>query len=218
MKKTRKKTGSRIQSLSQVFSKEEIKKHFHFGKMSRRQGILAILAFGIFFAGYATAVGRYHYIRWTSSIPEPRTFEELRKEQLEKKVKEMVKGTPMEIMAPFIAEKDKKTAAFLVGIAKKESNWGKRKPVLDGEDCFNYWGYRGKSETMGSGGHTCFGSPEEAVSVVSKRIEQIIKKNNVESAKNMIVWKCGYTCVAHSPESVSKWIRDVDFYTKKILN
>lgn len=196
----------------------ELKKSFNFGKMSPHQAKISVLVVGIVFAGYVAVIQRLYYDELVEKIPTSKTLEELRKENLEKKIKKLVKGTPIEVMAPYIAERDRKTAAYLVGIARKESNWGKRKPVLNGEDCFNYWGYRGKSETVGSGGHTCFGSPEEAVNVVARRIDQIIKRNDVESAENMIVWKCGYSCAAHSPESVSKWIRDVDLYAEKILN
>ena len=196
----------------------EIKRSFNLGKMSVRQSRMAVLAFGIIFAGYATAVQRHYYDELVKDIPAPKTLEEVRKENLENKIRELVKGTPIEIMAPYIAEKDKKTAAFLVGIARKESNWGKRKPVLNGQDCFNYWGYRGIRENMGSGGHTCFDSPQEAVSIVGRRVEEIIERNDVESAKNMIVWKCGSSCAAHNPESVDKWISDVDMYAGKILN
>lgn len=196
----------------------EIKKNFNFGKMSDFQSGAIVLVLSLVFSGYVFLIQRYYYNELVQKIPPTKTFEELRQENLESRIKELVKGTPIEIMAPYIAKKDKKTAAFMVGIARKESNWGKRRPVLDGKDCYNYWGYRGISDTMGSGGHTCFGSPQEAVTVVSKRVAQIIRRNEAESAKNMIVWKCGYSCDAHSSESVSKWISDVDLYAGKILN
>lgn len=123
----------------------------------------------------------------------------------------MLKGYPMEAMAPYIAQQDPQVAAFLVAIAKKESAWGKRSPKLNGEDCFNYWGFRQKRDRMGSGGHTCFDSPREAVSIVSERIEDLIKKK-YDTPQEMIVWKCGYTCQGHSDTSVAKWIQDVDYY------
>lgn len=198
--------------------KTKNKKYFHFGKMSTYQALIVILFFAIIFMSQVILIHRYYYKQLLEKIPQPITLEDARREYLENKIGNLVKGTPMEVMVPFIAEKNKKTAAFLIGIARKESNWGKRKPVLDGKDCFNYWGYRLKTEKMGSGGHTCFSSPEEAVNVVGRRIEEIIKKNEVDSAKKMIVWKCGYSCATHSPESVSKWIRDVDMYSQKILN
>jgi len=209
-----------IKNISQEtgFLGAEIRKSFNFGSMSARQAKIAVLAVIVVFVSYSALMGKYYYDKLVENIPAPKTLEEARKENLEYKIKELVKGTPIEVMAPYIAEKNNKTAAFLIGIARKESNWGKRRPVLDGKDCFNYWGYRGKSDTMGSGGHTCFDSPEEAVDVVARRIDQIIRRNDVESAKSMIVWKCGSSCAAHNPESVDKWIRDVDMYAGKILN
>jgi hypothetical protein len=134
---------------------------------------------------------------------------------LEREIREMVKGYPIDDMAPFIARQDPTVAAFLVSIAKKESNWGKRVPVLDGRDCYNYWGYRGKSEEMGTGGHTCFKTRKEAVTKVAKRIETLTKENTLDTPAEMIVWKCGSNCSGHSPESVRKWISDVAFYFKQ---
>lgn len=136
---------------------------------------------------------------------------------LEGNIKEMVKGYPIEQMVPYILEKDNLTAAFLVSIAKKESNWGKRVPVLDGEDCFNYWGYRGIRERMGTGGHTCFDSPEDAVDTVGKRIETLIKKYELTTPQDMIIWKCGSSCAGHSEYGVRKWISDVGYYFEKII-
>lgn len=134
---------------------------------------------------------------------------------LETEIREMVKGYPIEDMAPVIARQDPTVAAFLVSIAKKESNWGKRVPVLDGRDCYNYWGYRGKSEEMGTGGHTCFKNREEAVRRVSKRIGTLVEEQRLDTPSEMIVWKCGHDCSGHSEASVSKWISDVAFYFKK---
>lgn len=136
---------------------------------------------------------------------------------LEANIAEMVKDYPIEQMVPFILEKDNLTAAFLVSIAKKESNWGKRVPVLDGEDCFNYWGYRGIRDRMGTGGHTCFDSPEDAVDTVGKRITTLIKKYNLTTPADMIIWKCGSSCAGHSDYGVRKWILDVGYYFEKII-
>lgn len=138
--------------------------------------------------------------------------------QLEKEIDAMVKGYPIEKMVPFIASKDKQVAAFLVAIAKKESAWGKRKPVLKGEDCYNYWGYRLKTERMGSGGHTCFDDPKQAVEIVSARVEELVKEYDRDTAGKMVVWKCGSTCAGHDAESVQKWISDVDYYYKQLIN
>lgn len=197
----------------------DIKKSVDFGKLSNHQIKSVFLVLSIIFFISVALVQNYYLItvRSFSQIKE-KTIEELKKEKLEMEIRNLVKGTPIEKMASYIAEKDKKTAAYLVAIAKKESNWGKRKPVLDGKDCYNYWGYRGQSERMGSGGHTCFDNPRQAVNVVSRRISELIRQNNVQSAKNMIVWKCGYSCEGHSEKGVKKWIKDVDYYSQKILN
>lgn len=133
-----------------------------------------------------------------------------------KELTEMVKGYPIEKMIPEIAKKDKIVAAFLIGIAKKESAWGKHVPVLNGKDCYNYWGFRGKREKMGSGRHTCFDSPKDAVDTVAKRIEFLVSKEKIDTPKEMVtVWKCGYDCSWDSKQAVQKWVDDVDLYFKK---
>lgn len=132
-------------------------------------------------------------------------------------VRELVKGHPIEEMLPYIFEKDRITAAFLIGIAKKESNWGKRRPVLEGQDCFNYWGYRGQRRLMGSGGHTCFNSRKDAVDSVAKRLETLINSERLNTPAKLIVWKCGMSCEGHSRESVEKWIADVDAYYGEMM-
>ncbi len=137
---------------------------------------------------------------------------------LEESIKKMVKDYPIEQMVPYILEKDNLTAAFLVSIAKKESNWGKRVPVLNGEDCFNYWGYRGIRDRMGTGGHTCFDTPKDAVDTVGKRIETLIRKYDLKTPSDMIIWKCGSSCAGHSDYGVQKWISDVELYFKRILS
>jgi hypothetical protein len=127
-------------------------------------------------------------------------------------------GTPMEEMIEPISKQDKIVAAFLVGIALKESGFGKHKPVLNGQDCFNYWGYRGKRKRMGTGGHTCFDSPEDAVETVAKRIHTLAIKQKRNTPNKMLIWKCGNSCTSHSPASVTKWIQDVSIYFNKIIN
>ncbi|MBP7822441.1 MAG: hypothetical protein KA034_01350, partial [Candidatus Moranbacteria bacterium] len=87
-----------------------------------------------------------------------------------------------------------------------------RVPVLEGQDCYNYWGFRAKRRLMGTGGHTCFNGKKDAVDSVSKRIESLIYEYERNTPKEMIVWKCGYSCAGHSPESVRKWIADVEGY------
>lgn len=136
---------------------------------------------------------------------------------LENNVRALVSGYPIEAMASRIALENKTTAAFLVGIAKKESNWGKRVPRDEqGNDCFNYWGWRGAGSRGIAMGHGCFGSREEAIGIVSGRLDTLIQKYRRDTPAEMIVWKCGTDCAGHSPESVRKWISDVDFYFKKI--
>lgn len=135
---------------------------------------------------------------------------------LKKQISGMVHGYPIEGMAKYIAKEDKTVAAYLVSIAKKESDWGKRVPVSDdGRDCYNYWGYRGQSDEMGTGGHTCFATPAEAVRTVAERIHALVYEYGRDKPAEMIVWKCGYTCDGHSPESVEKWKRDVAYYYGK---
>ncbi len=143
-------------------------------------------------------------------------FGQVTKEKYEESIRNMVKGYPVEAMLPYILEQDRLTAAFLIGIAKKESNWGKRVPVLEDQDCFNYWGYRGVRRMMGSGGHTCFNSREDAVETVAKRLEKLIHSEKLDTPEKMIIWKCGFSCQGHSRESVKKWISDVDMYFSQL--
>ncbi len=143
-------------------------------------------------------------------------FSEAEKGQYRDQIQELVRGYPIEDMLPYILEKDRIVAAFLIGIGKKESNWGKRVPVLDGQDCFNYWGYRGVRRLMGTGGHTCFNSRKDAVDTVAMRIESLISSSKIDTPAKMIIWKCGYSCDGHSRESVRKWISDVDMYFKEL--
>lgn len=143
-------------------------------------------------------------------------FGQVTKEKYEDSIRDMVKGYPIEAMLPYIFEQDRLTAAFLIGIAKKESNWGKRIPVLDNQDCFNYWGYRGVRRMMGSGGHTCFNSRKDAVQTVATRLNRLIHSEKLDTPEKMIVWKCGFSCQGHSRESVKKWISDVDMYFSQL--
>jgi hypothetical protein len=139
--------------------------------------------------------------------------------RLENKVNTLVQGYPIAEMTEVIAKQNKTTASFLVGIAKKESNWGKRVPRADdGSDCYNYWGYRGAGSRGIAMGHGCFGSPEEAVNVVGGRIDTLVNEYHFKTAAEMVVWKCGWSCDGHSNQSVKKWIADVGYYKQKISN
>jgi hypothetical protein len=133
---------------------------------------------------------------------------------MEEEINKMVDGYPIKKMTPLIAQLDTRVAAFVIAIAKKESNWGKRVPVLNGEDCFNYWGYRGIREKMGTGGHTCFDSPRDAVETVSRRINDLVQAE-IDTPQEMVIWKCGSSCAGHSEYSVDKWISDVEMYFEK---
>lgn len=144
-------------------------------------------------------------------------LEEKEESRFEENAMEMVKGYPIENMMDYILGKDRDVAAFLIAIAKKESNWGKRVPVLNGEDCYNYWGYRGKRERMGTGGHTCFDSRKDAVDTVAKRIKDLIENYDRDTPAEMVVWKCGSDCNATGGQAAAnKWISDVDMYMKKL--
>lgn len=134
---------------------------------------------------------------------------------MQSKIEAYVHGYPIVDMAPYIAKQDRKTAAFLLGIAKKESNWGVHYPKLDGRDCYNYWGFRGDEGEITWDGYSCFSSPEEAVRTVGSRIHYLIYDAKLDTARKMVVWKCGQSCAAQNPVGVSKWIRDVNMYFQK---
>lgn len=145
-------------------------------------------------------------------------FDDATDAQYRETVRNMVKGYPIEKMLPYIFEQDRLVSSFLIGIAKKESDWGKRVPVLEGQDCLNYWGYRGIRRLMGTGGHTCFNSSKDAVETVARRLNTLIYSQELNTPEKMIVWKCGFSCSGHSAESVKKWIADVDMYVNKQWN
>ncbi|MFC1608844.1 hypothetical protein ACFL3M_01510 [Patescibacteria group bacterium] len=173
--------------------------------------IIIVISFNILaFAYFFEYLGNYRADKGEVSISQENV-------QLKEEIESLTEGYPIKSMARHIAMQDEKVAAFVVSIAKKESNWGKRSPKLDGKDCYNYWGFRQKRERMGTGGHTCFDSPGEAVSVVSRRIEELINQE-IDNPSRMVVWKCGFSCESHNPESVERWIRDVDYYYKKMIN
>jgi hypothetical protein len=138
--------------------------------------------------------------------------EKSKESDLKKDVAKIVKGTPMSAMVNAICEKPKPVAAFIVGIAMKESKFGIYSPKIGGRDCYNYWGFKGGGTTV-SGGYTCFNSPEQAVDAVGKRIEKMVAKG-VKTPAQAISWKCGSSCAGHDPSGVRKWISDVaiNFY------
>jgi len=130
-------------------------------------------------------------------------------------MKKLTKGYPISEMVPFIAKKDKKVAAFLVAIAKKESNWGVYSPKKRGRTCYNYWEYRGPENPTRSG-YSCFVSPRQAVNVVGRRIKNLVAQK-VDTPREMVLWKCGDACTRSGARGEAKWVRDVGFYFEKVL-
>jgi len=202
-------------------SREELKKSIDLESFGGHRLKMLVLIFLIAFTGYVLLF-RQNYAKIFLVQKNERgekTIQELKQEKLGQDLRGLVAGHPIERMIPYIAQKDRKTAAYLIGIAKKESAWGERRPVLAGKDCYNYWGFRMERERMGSGGHTCFDSPREAVNVVSRRIAEIIERNDAESAKDLLVWKCGNDCASTGGRAAAdKWAMDVDYYAEQILN
>ena len=135
---------------------------------------------------------------------------------LKNKLTDILVGTPMENMIEPISQQDKIIAAFLVGIALKESQLGRHSPKFQGQECYNYWGYRGRSARKGTNGYSCFNSPEEAISVISKRLNTFVFKQHRNTPQKMLIWKCGNSCATHSPASVAKWVADVSIYFNKL--
>jgi hypothetical protein len=141
-----------------------------------------------------------------------------KQQEFERKIRGLVQGHPIEKMSPYIAKEEPLVAAMFIAIAKKESSWGERVPVNGGEDCYNYVGFRLKTEEMGSDGHSCFSSPKEGFEVTVKRIKALIYKEGMTTAEKMVKpWKCGYDCSWDNPSAVRKWVSDVDYYLDKVL-
>lgn len=128
-------------------------------------------------------------------------------------IAKMVTGHPIEKMLPFIAKRNPVTAAFLVAIAKKESNWGKRSPRNANGDCFNYWGFKDRRFPFASG-HSCFPSRETAIWAVGNRIDKLVSQGRDNPAE-LVVWKCGSACAKDGNKG--KWISDVNMYFRPIL-
>ncbi len=129
----------------------------------------------------------------------------------------LLSGTPMHAMIPELVSLERPVAAFIVAIAKKESNWGKRVPTKDGIDCYNYWGFKSQGTRGTALGHACFGSREEAVERVSSRIRTLVYEARRDTPGKMVIWKCGSSCAWDRPENVARWIRDVALYYHKVM-
>lgn len=135
---------------------------------------------------------------------------------LAEKLYAIVGDAPIREMVPFIAQRDEKVAAFLVGIAKKESSFGAASPSKDGKTCYNYWGYKGQAGRGTGMGYACFASAEEAVETVGDRIEALVNKNRSTPAKMVDTWKCGTSC-AGDPGAPG-WVSTVALYFDKIVD
>lgn len=131
-------------------------------------------------------------------------------------ISRMTRGYPIEKMTPYIARQNKTTAAFLVSVAKQESDWGKHAPVLDGRNCYNYWGFRGQAPRMSQDGFTCFNSPQQAVATVANRFNDLIQNSGLTTPRKMVVWECGWDCANRPERETSTWINGVSYYFNKI--
>lgn len=134
----------------------------------------------------------------------------------ENKINEIVGNAPIREMAPFIAKRDQHVAAFLVGIAKKESSFGLASPSKDGETCYNYWGYKGSAGRGTGMGYACFASAEEAVKTVGDRIEVLVNKNRNTPQRMVDTWKCGVSCKGDA--GAPGWVSTVALYYNKIVD
>lgn len=136
-------------------------------------------------------------------------------DQFVQKIYKIVGDAPIKEMVPFISKRDEKVAAFLVGIAKKESSLGEHSPLKDGQTCYNYWGYKGSAGNGSAMGYACFASAEEAVETVGNRIEVLVGKNRNTPAKMVHTWKCGTDC--SGDPGAPGWVATVAMYFEKII-
>ncbi len=151
-------------------------------------------------------------VKKTEIVPAEEIKEKKGKEYFEK-IEKMVGNSPMAKMLPYLEKQDPVTAAFLVAIAKKESNWGKVSPKSKSGDCFNYWGFKDRRFTFVAG-HSCFPSAEVAVETVGKRIDNLVAKGK-DTPSEMVIWKCGSACAGDG--GAGKWISDVNLYFRPIV-
>ena len=68
---------------------------------------------------------------------------------------------------------------------------------------------------MTEDGYGCFEKPSDAVETIGNRLVELSELRSTTEPANMVVWKCGSSCASHSPESVRKWISDVDIYYRQ---
>jgi len=135
----------------------------------------------------------------------------------ERRLSALLSGYPAETMVGIIARYDPEIAGLIVGIAKKESDWGRHSPSDPDGDCYNYWGYKGAGSRGMAMGYGCFGSPEEAVATVGSRIAELGAEQGAGDPGRMTIWKCGSSCAGHDPTAVRKWVSDVRIYYDRTL-
>ncbi len=151
-------------------------------------------------------------------FPDNSSVKNIETTSLEKEISELTANHPLQEMAPFIAKYNRKIAALIVGIGKKESDWGKRSPSKNGKTCYNYWGYKGAGSRGHALGHGCFGSAEEGVAIIGKRITELVAQG-LDTPAEIVVWKCGRSCASTGGQaSADKWISDVSIYYNKIYS
>jgi len=172
-------------------------------------GFLVVLS--LIFAGLC-----FDKIKNNESIAVPVAAVKKSLSPMERKIGKMTSDYPIEKMVPFIARKNKRVAAYLVAIAKKESDWGKYSPKKNGRECYNYWGYR-SSYNQTESGYSCFDSPSQAVNVVGKRIGNLVAKK-IDTPREMVLWKCGNNRVATRSAGAGKWVRDVSLYYNQLYD
>lgn len=137
-------------------------------------------------------------------------------DEFAKKLYSIVGDAPIKEMVPFIAKRNERTAAFLVAIAKKESSFGEHAPSLNGQDCYNYWGYKGAGSRGTSMGYGCFASADEAIKIVGDRIDNLVDKKR-NTPQNMVhTWKCGTSCAGDA--GAPSWVATVALYFNKIVS
>lgn len=149
-------------------------------------------------------------------LPKKRLIRDGSNELFAQKIYAMVGDAPIKEMVPYISQRDEKVAAFLIGIAKKESSFGLASPSKDGKTCYNYWGYKGSAGRGTGMGYACFASAEEAVDVVGDRIEVLVDKNRSTPARMVDTWKCGTSC--KGDPGAPGWVSTVALYFEKIVD
>jgi len=60
----------------------------------------------------------------------------------------------------------------------------------------------------------------ERIAVYREHVDKLLAAGHAyyafDTPEELIVWKCGWNCDAHSSQSVKKWIADVGYYFRKV--